>query len=101
MVVSELDGGLLLVRVTRGDGLQYSGLLATDDSVLLEVTPLPATSLLCVEVDAPPQHAASVLPPLVSEAASPANKRRYVKSGIYSKKNRLALSGAAMHAEAE
>jgi len=91
VVVAELEHGLLLIQVTRGDGLHYSGIIATDESTLLDVTPLPASPLLSTMLEAPVQSAASASVVEASNVVSAPAKRRYVKSGIYSKKNRAAL----------
>ena len=100
VVVADLGHGRLLVQATRGDGLQYTGVLSTDESTLLDITPLPASPLLSTITEMPSPTSAS--PPWLSsaDAISTPAKRRYVRSGIYSKKNRagdtLAHNGHAV-----
>ena len=92
VVVAELEHGLLLVQVTRDDGLHYSGLLATDESILVDVTPLPSPPLLSDVVDAPVSAATSTSASAVgvTDSGVAPVKRKYVRSGIYSKKIKVA-----------
>ena len=97
MVVAELEHGLLLVQVTRDDGLQYSGVLAADECTLLDIAPLPTPPLLSAVVETPVRPAAPDPPVSAADGVTAHVKRSYVKSGIYSKKNRTAAQPAAIH----
>lgn len=89
--MAELENGMLLVQVTRADGLQYSGVLASDNSALLDITSLSAPPLLPTVDTAVESASASPSLTSSSDVVSVRSKRSYVKSGIYSKKNKVPL----------